>query len=103
MARFILGGKLTMVIDIYKAEKTIGRGDVVVAKHRFKTDKVLYYKLIEEGREGIYRLLNIGSNRIMCTFESKNPLDALDYIEIACNCRILDIIPSDKLQLVVGS
>lgn len=92
-----------MVIDILNAEKKyeLNLGDVIVARHRVKTDKMLYYKLVEEGgyTEGIYRLLNLGSSKIMATFKTRNPLHAIDYIEIACKSEIIDIIPSNKLKL----
>jgi hypothetical protein len=94
-----------MVIDICNVEKKIelNIGDVIVAKHKIKTDKMLYYKLIEEGRDGVFRLLNLGSSRIMATFASKDPLDAVGYIEIACKAEILDIVPVSKLKLTTVS
>lgn len=94
-----------MVIDILKVGKQVelNLGDVIVARHKVRTDKMLYYKLIEEGRDGVYRLLNLGTNRIMATFSSKNPTDAFVYVEIAVKAEILDIVPSSKLKLTTVS
>lgn len=90
-----------MVIDICNVEKKIvlNIGDVIVAKLKKKEGKMLYYQLIEEGRDGIYRLLNLKTHRIMATFSSKNPLDAIAYIEVAVSSEILEIVPADKLKL----
>lgn len=94
-----------MVIDICNLEKkiVINIGDVIVAKHKVKTGKMLYYKLVEEGRDGVYRLLNLGTSRIMGTFASRDPLDAISYISIACKAEVIDIVPANKLKLTTVS
>lgn len=89
-----------MVIDIYNPNKELSLklGDVIVAKHE-RSGKTLYYKLIEEGRSGNYRLLSLTSYRIMKTFKSKDPLSAIAYIAIAVSAEIIDIVPESKLKL----
>lgn len=89
-----------MVIDIYHENKELSLklGDVIVAKHG-RSGKTLYYKLIQEGQSGIYRLLNLKSNRIMETFKSKDPLTAFAYITIAVSAEIIEVVPEAKLKL----
>ncbi|MEX3625159.1 hypothetical protein [Viridibacillus arvi] len=91
-----------MVIDIFKETpetRSIQTGDVIVARHKIAKDKVLYYKLIQEGSDGTFRLLNLISGKIMATFASKDPLDAFPYVEIAVKSEIVEIVPFNKLKL----
>lgn len=92
-----------MVIDICNIEKAIklNAGDVIVARHKIKTGKVLHYQLVEDG--DAYRLLNLKTKRLMATFNSLDPVDAIGYIEVAVSAEIIDIVPASKLKLTTVS
>lgn len=88
------------VLSNPEEETILQLGDVIVASHRIKLGKVMYYKLIEEGETGVYRLLNLETGKIMSTFSSRDMQDAIPYLVIGVRARITEVIPSDKLRLV---
>ncbi|MFJ8247253.1 hypothetical protein [Peribacillus asahii] len=89
-----------MIINIHnpKENRNVELGDVIVARHKIR-NKILHYKLIKRMGSINYQLLNLNSDLIMSSFKSANPLDALSYVEVAVKAEILEIIPSNQLQL----